>query len=109
MFFYHFNRLQKFKLNIANTIINQQNSGIQSMGTDQILDLFQITGDEGPDGKKKKLKGKDSGGTGGGDDSGAGGDQKMSTKNVLESLEGLWDEKQYEEEYNLDSFISSLK
>jgi TATA-binding protein-associated factor len=103
-----FNRLQKFKLNIANTIINQQNSGIQSMGTDQILDLFQITGDEDSDGKKKKLKGKDSG-AGGGDNGGAGGDQKMSTKNVLESLEGLWDEKQYEEEYNLDSFISSLK
>ena len=83
------------------------------MGTDQILDLFQI-GDEDSDGKKKKkLKGKDSGGAGGtggaGDDGGAGGDQKMSTKNVLESLEGLWDEKQYEEEYNLDSFISSLK
>jgi len=56
------------------------------MDTDQILDLFQISGDDG-----------------------SGGDQKMSTKNVLESLEGLWDEKQYEEEYNLDSFISSLK
>ncbi|KAF9923701.1 TATA-binding protein-associated factor mot1 [Linnemannia zychae] len=99
--------LQKFKLNIANTVINQQNSGIQSMGTDQILDLFQITTDDDTDGKKKKkLKGKD---TNGGDDGGSGGDQKMSTKNVLESLEGLWDEKQYEEEYNLDSFISSLK
>lgn len=83
---------------------------MQSMGTDQILDLFQI-GDEDSDGKKKKkFKGKDSGGAGGTvDDSGAGEDQKMSTKNVLESLEGLWDEKQYEEEYNLDSFISSLK
>ncbi|KAG0273471.1 TATA-binding protein-associated factor mot1 [Linnemannia exigua] len=99
--------LQKFKLNIANTIINQQNSGIQSMGTDQILDLFQVTGDDDSDGKKKKkLKGKETSGNGGGDD---GGDQKISTKNVLESLEGLWDEKQYEEEYNLDSFISSLK
>ncbi|KAF9286646.1 TATA-binding protein-associated factor mot1 [Linnemannia elongata] len=102
--------LQKFKLNIANSVVNQQNSGMQSMGTDQILDLFQI-GDEDSDGKKKKkFKGKDSGGAGGTvDDGGAGEDQKMSTKNVLESLEGLWDEKQYEEEYNLDSFISSLK
>lgn len=80
------------------------------MGTDQILDLFQIDDEDSDGKKKKKLKGKDSGGAGGaGDDGGAGGDQKMSTKNVLESLEGLWDEKQYEEEYNLDSFISSLK
>ncbi|KAG0053998.1 TATA-binding protein-associated factor mot1 [Gryganskiella cystojenkinii] len=93
--------LQKFKLNIANTVINQQNSGLQSMDTDQILDLFQISGD---DDSSSKGKSKASAGDGSG-----GGDQKMSTKNVLESLEGLWDEKQYEEEYNLDSFISSLK
>ncbi|KAG0345016.1 TATA-binding protein-associated factor mot1 [Podila humilis] len=97
--------LQKFKLNIANTVINQQNSGIQSMGTDQILDLFQIGTDDESDSKKKSGHGSSSGvGAEGG-----GGDQKMSSKNVLESLEGLWDEKQYEEEYNLDSFISSLK
>ncbi|KAG0222703.1 TATA-binding protein-associated factor mot1 [Mortierella sp. GBA43] len=93
--------LQKFKLNIANTVINQQNSGIQSMDTDQILDLFQINGDD--DSAKKKSKGRGSA------DGSTGADQKISTKNVLESLEGLWDEKQYEEEYNLDSFISSLK
>ncbi|KAG0366019.1 hypothetical protein BC939DRAFT_503250 [Gamsiella multidivaricata] len=102
--------LQKFKLNIANTIINQQNSGIQSMGTDQILDLFQISGGDDMDGsgkKKGKGKGVSEGSVNGGGDHGE--DQKMSTKNVLESLEGLWDEKQYEEEYNLDSFISSLK
>lgn len=77
------------------------------MDTDQILDLFQISGDDDSSSKgKKKVGGSGSGGDGG---DGAGGDQKMSTKNVLESLEGLWDEKQYEEEYNLDSFISSLK
>ncbi|RKP10325.1 hypothetical protein THASP1DRAFT_11354, partial [Thamnocephalis sphaerospora] len=34
--------LQKFKLNIANSVINQQNAGLQSMGTDQILDLFSV-------------------------------------------------------------------
>ncbi|KAF8977691.1 TATA-binding protein-associated factor mot1 [Entomortierella lignicola] len=96
--------LQKFKLNIANSVINQQNAGIQSMGTDQILDLFQVSGDDESDARKK---GKGKGGLSG--DSANGGDQKMSAKNVLESLEGLWDEKQYEEEYNLDSFISSLK
>ena len=72
------------------------------MDTDQILDLFQISGD---DDLSSKAKSKISSG----EDGSGGGDQKLSTKNVLESLEGLWDEKQYEEEYNLDSFISSLK
>lgn len=75
------------------------------MGTDQILDLFQITGDDDSDSSKKKKGGP----SGVAQDGGSGEDQKMSSKNVLESLEGLWDEKQYEEEYNLDSFISSLK
>lgn len=73
------------------------------MGTEQILDLFQISGED--DTVKRKTKGK--GSAEGGAISGQ--DQKTSAKNVLESLEGLWDEKQYEEEYNLDSFISSLK
>lgn len=80
------------------------------MDTDQILDLFQISGDDDSSSKgSKKTGGLGSGSAGGDGGDGLGGDQKMSTKNVLESLEGLWDEKQYEEEYNLDSFISSLK
>ncbi|GMG55881.1 unnamed protein product [Ambrosiozyma monospora] len=32
--------LQKFKMNIASTIINQQNAGLASMDTNQLLDLF---------------------------------------------------------------------
>ncbi|CCH62650.1 hypothetical protein TBLA_0H03680 [Henningerozyma blattae CBS 6284] len=32
--------LQKFKMNIASTIVNQQNSGLASMDTNQLLDLF---------------------------------------------------------------------
>lgn len=34
--------LQKFKMNIANTVISQENSSLQSMGTDQLLDLFTL-------------------------------------------------------------------
>ncbi|KAI7882056.1 hypothetical protein K492DRAFT_145458 [Lichtheimia hyalospora FSU 10163] len=94
--------LQKFKLNIANTIVNQQNSGLQSMDTDQILDLFSVAGDESTTTNKKKRK-----------DGGAAastaevGDGKA--KAVIENLENLWEEKDYEEEYNIDSFISGLK
>lgn len=38
--------LQRFKLNIANTIINEENSGagLKSMDSSEILDLFQPTG-----------------------------------------------------------------
>lgn len=34
--------LQKFKMSIANTVINQDNSSLQSMGTDQLLNLFTL-------------------------------------------------------------------
>ncbi|CAO3683683.1 unnamed protein product [Rhizopus stolonifer] len=87
--------LQKFKLNIANSIVNQQNSGLQSMDTDQILDLFNIGGQEGA---RRKQKAESSGSSEG----------MGAAKAVLENLENLWDDKEYEEEYNIDSFINSL-
>jgi len=34
--------LQKFKMNIANTVISQENASLQSMGTEQLLDLFTL-------------------------------------------------------------------
>lgn len=34
--------LQKFKISIANTVISQENSSLQSMGTDQLLNLFTL-------------------------------------------------------------------
>lgn len=89
--------LQKFKLNIANSIVNQQNSGLQSMDTDQILDLFNIGGQG--EGTKKKQKSIDASSS----SEGLG-----AAKAVLENLENLWDDKEYEEEYNIDSFINSL-
>lgn len=34
--------LQKFKMNVANTVISQENTSLQSMGTEQLLDLFTL-------------------------------------------------------------------
>ena len=36
--------LQRFKLNVANSVVNQQNAGMDSMETEQILDLFNAQG-----------------------------------------------------------------
>jgi TATA-binding protein-associated factor len=90
-----YHSLQKFKLNIANTIVNQQNSGLQSMDTDQILDLFSVPGGTGEEKPKKDMEGEIA--------------KRVGPKAVLDNLESLWDEKQYEEEYNIDNFISNLK
>ncbi|KAL0076434.1 hypothetical protein J3Q64DRAFT_1852898 [Phycomyces blakesleeanus] len=91
--------LQKFKLNIANSVVNQQNSGLQSMDTDQILDLFSVS-TEAAESRKKKKKADEA--------AAAGVDGMGKAKAVLENLENLWDDKDYEEEYNIDSFISGL-
>uniref|UniRef100_A0A8C7DPJ0 B-TFIID TATA-box binding protein associated factor 1 n=1 Tax=Oncorhynchus kisutch TaxID=8019 RepID=A0A8C7DPJ0_ONCKI len=79
--------LQKFKMSIANTVISQENASLQSMGTDQLLNLFTLDKDD---------KGESSSGG------------KASIKNVLDGLGDLWDQQQYETEYNLDSFMHSL-
>ncbi|XP_072029618.1 TATA-binding protein-associated factor 172-like [Amphiura filiformis] len=90
--------LQKFKLNIANTVITQDNASLHSMGTDQLLDLFSLDQDSGSsDSAGDKDKSASSSDT-----------SKQSAKAVLQNLEDLWDEKQYETEYDLDSFMQSL-
>ncbi|PRT56812.1 TATA-binding protein-associated factor MOT1 [Wickerhamiella sorbophila] len=89
--------LQEFKLSIASTVINQQNSGLNTMGTDQILELFNA--DLPTDGaveEKPKEEALDATG-------------KISKNDVTAGLQELWDEAEYAEEYNLDAFITSLK
>lgn len=95
--------LQKFKLNIASTVINQQNSGLASMDTDQLLDLFETDA---------ALEGQGKSGGSAGDDEGAldeTGQIKNKGSNPIGELSELWDEKDYEEEYNMDNYIQSLK
>lgn len=88
--------LQKFKMSIANTVISQENASLQSMGTDQLLNLFTL---DKEDKGEKAEKGEQSSSTSG----------KTSMKSVLDSLGELWDQQQYDSEYNLDSFMHSLQ
>lgn len=84
-----FCRLQKFKVQTANTVISGENSRLETMGTDQILDLFS----------NKPMIGNQSG------------NNKSSTggmKAILETLPELWDPKQYEDEYDLSNFMTKL-
>lgn len=84
--------LQKFKMSIANTVISQENSSLQSMGTDQLLNLFTLD----KDGKVEKS------------DAASSSSGKTSMKSVLDGLGELWDQQQYEAEYDLDNFMLSL-
>ncbi|TID30021.1 hypothetical protein CANINC_001390 [Pichia inconspicua] len=99
--------LQKFKMNIASSIVNQQNAGLASMDTHQLLDLFESDNvKEGMNDNEFKhhtqLNEKIEEVT---DENGIGGKAGSAVKQLGE----LWDEKQYEEEYNLNQFIQTLQ
>ncbi|KAJ7090312.1 SNF2 superfamily chromatin remodeling protein [Mycena belliarum] len=85
--------LQRFKLNIANSVVTQQNSGLASMDTDLVLDLFRRTSEE-EDVAAAKKKAKESSGP-------------VSQKNLLQGLEELPAEDEYQG-LDLSSFMGSL-
>ncbi len=104
--------LQRFKIDVASTVVNQQNAGLATMDTDQILDLFNL-GDSGP-----SLI-ADKGGTAGGALEGREedmvdvetGDVRQPGKKAawLEGLGELWDNNQYEESFDLDGFLKTMQ
>jgi TATA-binding protein-associated factor len=106
--------LQRFKIDVASTVVNQQNAGLGTMETDQILDLFSLG------------EGMEGGGVPGLDSAAVAGDsninlreedmvdeqgnvKKKGEKGFLDDIGELWDEKQYEEEFNLDSFLQKMQ
>ena len=96
--------LQRFKIDVASTVVNQQNAGLGTMETDQILDLFNLN--EVSDGPAEPVdQGKDEDLV----DVETGEVKKKGEKGWLNDVGELWDERQYEEEFNLDSFVQNLQ
>ncbi|KKK24959.1 TBP associated factor (Mot1) [Aspergillus rambellii] len=97
--------LQRFKIDVASTVVNQQNAGLNTMDTDQLLDLFNL-GETAENAEKPS-------------EHAAGNEVDMvdidgevkekGKKGWLDDLGELWDDRQYQEEYNLDSFLSTMK
>jgi len=101
--------LQRFKIDVASTVVNQQNAALGSMETDQLLDLFNISSTAGdavpfPTDANAGIEINED------DAVDAMGEQRVKgKKDLLDDMSALWDDKQYEEEYNLDSFLASMK
>jgi TATA-binding protein-associated factor len=91
--------LQQFKLKIANTVVSKDNQSFSSMGTAQLLDLFNYSGDPTKGFQKGSNDAKEGDAT----------ESKPGLKAVLSSLEEMWDSAQYAEEFNLDSFVDKLR
>lgn len=97
--------LQRFKIDVASTVVNQQNAGLGSMETDQILDLFNLGDADGVPGAavEKDRAGED-------DAVDATGEvREKGKKGYLDEIGELWDESLYEEEFSLDGFLGKMK
>ena len=75
-------------MNIASSVINKDNASLQTMDSDQILEIFDV----------KQTMSKES------SDS----NKKATSKDVLETLGELWDSEQYED-LGVDAFLKSMK
>ncbi|KAG6003671.1 hypothetical protein E4U54_000646 [Claviceps lovelessii] len=99
--------LQRFKIDVASTVVNQQNAGLSTMDTDQILDLFSL-GDSGPNLISEKpqteLEGREEDMV----DIETGDLRQPGKKGWLDDLGELWDNKQYEESFDLDGFMKTM-
>ncbi|KAF2029275.1 hypothetical protein EK21DRAFT_113010 [Setomelanomma holmii] len=105
--------LQRFKIDVASTVVNQQNAGLGSMQTDQILDLFNVSADSNdpaalpppPSNAKDDVERIDE------NDAvdATGALREKGKKGFLDELGELWDERQYEEEFDLDGFLGKMK
>ncbi|XP_033321370.1 histone acetyltransferase 1 [Megalopta genalis] len=89
--------LQKFKLLTANTVISPENASLETMATDQLLDLFSLENNKGkrPD-KQGETASKITGVPG-------------VSRSILDILPELWEQQQYDDEYDFDTFLSTLK
>ncbi|KKA28324.1 hypothetical protein TD95_004527 [Thielaviopsis punctulata] len=100
--------LQRFKIDVASTVVNQQNAGLATMDTDQILDLFNLE-DSGPslisdkpangiDGREEDMVDVETG------------DVRVPGKKAwTDGLGELWDNKEYEESFDLDGFLKKMQ
>lgn len=79
------------------------------MQTDQILDLFNV-GDTDSGGMSLEENPNDPNAINEADAVDAEGNvREKGKKGVLDELTELWDERQYEEEFNLDGFLATMK
>ncbi len=94
--------LQKFKLSIASSVVNIENSSLNSMGTEQLMNMFNNREENTGSGGRSEKQQQSS-------DVGLATGVGSNYQKLLDNISEIWDESQYENEFNLNSFIKSLK
>eukprot|EP01083_Nonionella_stella_P072938 196882_1 len=102
--------IQAFKRRIADSVITEDNASLRSMDTGQVLDLLKVSSERVGQNEEKadisEEKQVDSFGSVNVQPSRK--RPRSGLNSVVDNLEDLWSESQYEEEYNLDNFVKSL-
>ncbi|KAJ4797222.1 TATA-binding protein-associated factor MOT1 [Rhynchospora pubera] len=93
--------LQRFKVSVANAVINAENASLKTMNTDQLLDLFAST----PASRKGALLSR---GSSSDPDKGSKPKGGRGLKSILNGLDELWDQSQYTDEYDMTQFLAKL-
>lgn len=86
-------------------MVNQQNAGLATMETDQILDLFNL-GETAPSSNIRDAEGKEEDMI---DVTTGEVVKEKGKKGWLDDLGELWDERGYEEEFDLGGFMKTMK
>lgn len=84
--------LQRFKVDIANTVVSKESVSLDAIDTTQLLDLFN--NEQG--GREKKSTNASAPGS------------NKGLKAILEGLEELEDEAKYEEDFAMESYMQKL-
>lgn len=90
--------MQRFKLGIANSVVNIENSSLSSMGTEQLITMFN------KEDNQQKQNNNNKSGTDNNNPA-----MTNSFQRILENISEIWDENQYETEFSISNFINSIK
>ena len=100
--------LQKFKMHIANSVVNHENAKLETMNTSELLDLFDVS-DSVPTATAQPAP------TPGADAAtaslGAPVGRRQSASGLqamLDAVGELWSNEQYAKEYDLQHFLSTI-
>ncbi|KNC54357.1 TATA-binding protein-associated factor 172 [Thecamonas trahens ATCC 50062] len=100
--------LQQFKLNVANTVVSSENSSMLTMSTDRLIDLFEL-GDDAESGAAAGSAAPESAAAAAAAESAAGSSgQGGKLGAILNSLGELWDDGEYQDQFDLGAFLESM-
>lgn len=102
--------LQKFKIDVANAVVNQDNMSMSAMDTGQLLDLFGTATAEKQERQAHQAAGADDVAAADAAGGGAVGSKKKKSalQAMLDGMGELWDEGQYTSEFDMKSFMQKL-